>query len=95
MSKFSPTLAIVGGLAAVIAQQEGKLDAPDWVTIVPVMQTTVDKDAADYGEQFKQIHLQAEKDFSRTSTAARRPRRICTTGCRPRAMPRGASRSPA
>ena len=62
MSKLLVTLLLVGGFAAVIAQQEGKLTLPTWITIVPASQTTVDKDAADYGEQFKQIHLQAEKD---------------------------------
>jgi hypothetical protein len=62
MSKLLVTLVIVGGFAAVIAQQEGKLTLPTWVTIVPTLQTAVDKDAADYGAQFKQIHLQAEKD---------------------------------
>jgi hypothetical protein len=63
MSKLFVTLAIVGGFAALAAHQAGKLSLPSWVSIVPATQTTVDKDAADYGEQFKQIHLQAEKDI--------------------------------
>ena len=63
MSKLFATLAIVGGLAAFAAHQAGRLALPNWVSVVPVTQTTVDKDAADYGEQFKQIHLQAEKDL--------------------------------
>ncbi|HEV8069603.1 MAG TPA: hypothetical protein VGP76_17825 [Planctomycetaceae bacterium] len=62
MSKLFATFAIVGGLAAFAAHQAGRLAVPNWVSIVPVTQTTVDKDAAAYGEQFKQIHLQAEKD---------------------------------
>ncbi len=63
MSKLLVTVVIVGSFAAVIAQQEGKLALPKWITVVaPAAQTTVDKDAADYGEQFKQIHLQAAKD---------------------------------
>jgi len=62
MSKLFTTLAIVGGLAAFGAHQAGRLALPNWVSVVPVTQTTVDKDAADYGDQFKQIHLQAEKD---------------------------------
>jgi hypothetical protein len=63
MSKLLATLAIVGGLAAFAAHQAGRLALPNWVSVVPVTQTTVDKDAAAYGEQFKQIHLQAEKDI--------------------------------
>jgi hypothetical protein len=63
MSKLFATLAIVGGFAAFGAHQAGRLALPNWVSIVPATQTTVDKDAADYGEQFKQIHLQAEKDI--------------------------------
>jgi hypothetical protein len=62
MTKLLATLAIVGGLAAFAAHQAGRLAVPNWVSIVPVTQTTVDKDAAAYSEQFKQIHLQAEKD---------------------------------
>ena len=63
MSKFLATAAIVGAFAALAAHQAGRLALPNWVSIVRVSPTTVDKDAADYGEQFKQIHLQAEKDI--------------------------------
>jgi hypothetical protein len=63
MSRLLATLAIVGGFAALAAHQAGRLALPNWVSVVPIVQTTVDKDAADYGEQFKQIHLQAEKDL--------------------------------
>ena len=63
MSKFFATLAIVGGLAAFVAHQAGRLCLPHWLSIVPAAQTSVDKDAAAYGEQFKQIHLQAERDL--------------------------------
>jgi hypothetical protein len=63
MSRLFATLAIVGGLVAFIAHQSGRLALPNWVSIVPVAQTTVDKDAAAYAEQFKQIHLQAERDI--------------------------------
>jgi hypothetical protein len=62
MSKLFATLVIVASFAAVAAHQAGRRTLPNWVSIVPVTQTTVDKDAADYGEQFKQIHLQAEND---------------------------------
>jgi hypothetical protein len=62
MSKLFATLAIVGGFAAVAAHQAGRLALPSWVSIIPMTQTAVDKDAADYGNQFKQIHLQAEQD---------------------------------
>jgi hypothetical protein len=63
VSKIFATLAIIGGLAAFAAHQVGRLALPSWVSVVPMTQTTVDKDAAAYGEQFKQIHLQAEKDI--------------------------------
>ncbi|HET6327137.1 MAG TPA: hypothetical protein VFG04_20820 [Planctomycetaceae bacterium] len=63
MSRLFATLAIVGGFAALAAHQSGRLALPNWVSVVPIVQTTVDKDAADYGEQFKQIHVQAEKDL--------------------------------
>jgi hypothetical protein len=62
MSRFLTAVAIVAGFAALAAHQAGRLALPDWVRVVPLTQTTVDKDAAHYGEQFKQIHLQAEKD---------------------------------
>ncbi len=63
MSRMLATLVIVGGFAALAAHQAGRLALPNWVSVVPIVQTTVDKDAADYGEQLKQIHLQAERDL--------------------------------
>jgi hypothetical protein len=63
MSKILATLAIVGSFVAFVAHQAGRLPLPNWVKVVPVSLTAVDKDAADYGEEFKQIHLQAEKDI--------------------------------
>jgi len=62
VSKFIVALAIVGSFVAFVAHQAGRLALPDWVKVVPVSRAVVDKDAADYAEQFKQIHLQAEKD---------------------------------
>jgi hypothetical protein len=63
MNKVVVTLVIVGAFVALAAHQAGRLALPAWIRIVPAAQTTVDKDAADYAEQFKQIHLQAEKDL--------------------------------
>jgi hypothetical protein len=63
MSKLFATLVIVGGFVAFAAHQAGRIALPNWVSVVPMTQTTADKDAAAYGEQFKQIHLQAEKDI--------------------------------
>jgi hypothetical protein len=63
MSKLVATLAIVGGVLAFAAHQAGNLALPSWVNVVPALQTRVDQDAADYGVQFKQIHLQAEQDI--------------------------------
>jgi hypothetical protein len=62
MSRFLTAVAIVAGFATFAACQSGNLSLPEWVHVVPLAQTIVDKDAARYGEQFKQIHLQAEKD---------------------------------
>lgn len=62
MSRFLTAVAIVAGFGVLAAHQSGRLALPEWVRIVPLTQTTVDKDAAQYGEQFKQIHLQAERD---------------------------------
>ncbi len=62
MSRLFTALAIVGVFAALAAHQAGRLVLPNWISIVSVSQATVDRDAANYSEQFKQIHLQAERD---------------------------------
>jgi hypothetical protein len=62
MRKLFATFTILAGLAVLVAHQAGRLALPSWGPIGVTAQTTVDRDASAYAEQFKQIHLQAEKD---------------------------------